>query len=146
MQLTETAARERFASARVIRLATVDESGRPHIVVTTFAVDGDRIYAAVDQKPKRTRDLRRLRNIQVNPAAALLADRYDDDWSQLWWARADGEAVIVSEPSAMAGPIRLLAGRYPQYRVDPPKGPVIAITIMRWTGWAYSERAGTSIT
>ena len=136
MTLTERDARRLFAAATVARLATVTEAGRPHLVPVTFAVDGDRIYVAVDAKPKSTRHLRRLRNIRANPQVAVLADRYDDDWAALWWVRADGRAVILDDPRQMAGPVALLAGRYPQYRELPPAGPVIEITAERWTGWA----------
>jgi PPOX class probable F420-dependent enzyme len=122
----------------VARLATVTEAGRPHIVPVTFVVDGDHVYIAVDAKPKTTRNLRRLRNIRGNPHVALLADRYDNDWTSLWWVRADGRAAIAEDPPQMARPIALLAGRYRQYRENPPAGPVIDITVERWTGWAAS--------
>jgi PPOX class probable F420-dependent enzyme len=137
MRLAEDVARERLASVPVVRLATTDEEGRPHIVVTTFAVDGDLIYTAVDAKPKRTRDLKRLRNIRANPRVAVLADHYEEDWTRLWWVRADATAEIVQDAAAMAGPIALLCERYPQYRDSPPEGPVIAVAVERWTGWAY---------
>ncbi|MDN3356526.1 TIGR03668 family PPOX class F420-dependent oxidoreductase [Actinomadura sp. DC4] len=136
MRLTEETARSRLASVPVVRLATTDGEGRPHLVVTTFAVDGDRLYTAVDAKPKSTRDLKRLRNIRADPRVAVLADHYEDDWSRLWWARADGTAEIVEDPGAMARPIALLRERYGQYRETPPEGPVVAITVERWTGWA----------
>jgi PPOX class probable F420-dependent enzyme len=137
MRLAEDVARERLASVPVVRLATTDEEGRPHIVVTTFAVDGDRIYTAVDAKPKRTRDLKRLRNIRANPRVAVLADHYEEDWTRLWWVRADATAEIVQDAAAMARPIALLCERYPQYRDSSPEGPVIAVAVERWTGWAY---------
>ncbi|GLY90180.1 hypothetical protein Airi02_081090 [Actinoallomurus iriomotensis] len=136
MRLTEDAARARLASAPVMRLATADATGRPHLVVAAFAVEGDRIYTAVDAKPKRTRDLKRLRNLRANPRAAVLADHYEDDWTRLWWVRADATAEILTEPDAMAHPIALLRERYEQYRANPPEGPVIALTVERWTGWS----------
>lgn len=138
MRLPEDVARARFASVPAVRLATIGEAGRPHLVVITFAVEGDRIYSAVDAKPKSTRDLRRLRNIEDEPRVAVLADRYDDDWSRLWWVRADATARIIGSPDAMAGPIALLRKRYPQYREHPPEGPVIVMTVHRWTGWSAS--------
>jgi PPOX class probable F420-dependent enzyme len=110
--------------------------GQPHIVPITFAVDHDVIYTAVDSKPKSTPHLRRLSNIRANPRVAVLADHYDDDWSALWWVRADGMAAILASPAEIAAPTGLLAGRYPQYRDSPPAGPVIAIRVARWTGWA----------
>src|SRR3954464_313889 len=137
MRLPEDVARERLASGPVARPATPDEVGRPHIVVTTFAVDGDRIYTAVDAKPKRTRDLKRLRNIRAHPYVAVLADHYEDDGPRLWWVRADATAEVLRDPAAMARPIALLRERYPQYRDSPPEGPVIAVAVERWTGWAY---------
>ena len=141
LDLAERDARRLLADASVARLATVTESGRPHIVPVTFAVDGDHVYIAVDAKPKTTANLRRLRNIRGNPRVALLADHYDDDWTSLWWVRADGLAAIADDPRQMAGPIALLAGRYRQYREKPPPGPVIDITVQRWTGWAASPPA-----
>ena len=121
------------------RLATVGGPGPPHIVPVTFAVAGDRIYSAVDGKPKTTRDLQRLRNIRANPQVAVLADHYEEDWSLLWWARADGHASILAAPDEMAGPVRLLAERYPQYRSSPPAGPVICVQVDHWTGWAAAN-------
>ncbi len=146
MRLSATAARDRLSVAAVVRLATVDHAGRPHIVVTTFALDGDCIYTAVDQKPKRTRELRRLENIRGNPAVSVLADHYDEDWSQLWWARADGRARVLTDPDDMAEPIRLLVARYPQYEANPPIGPVIAVDVFRWSGWTFSADPGTTTT
>jgi PPOX class probable F420-dependent enzyme len=120
----------------VARLATTDDAGRPHIVPVTFAVAGDIVYTAVDAKPKSTRNLRRLRNIRGNARVAVLADRYDEDWASLWWVRADGAATIVEDPRRLAAPVALLAARYPQYSGQPPAGPVIAISVDRWTGWS----------
>jgi PPOX class probable F420-dependent enzyme len=131
-------ARARFAASRVARLATVGADGRPHVVPIVLAVDGDRIYSAVDDvKPKATARLKRLANIAANPAVAVLADRYDDDWSALWWARADGAARILDPSDAEAErALALLAARYPQYAEAPPPGPVIAGDVARWSGWA----------
>ena len=102
----------------------------------TFAVNGEMIYTAIDAKPKSTADLRRLHNILAFPHVAVLADHYDDDWAELWWVRADGRAVIVEERAAMAAPLAMLAALYPQYRDDPPAGPVISLRVSRWTGWS----------
>ena len=138
LRLSEHEARQRFAAAGVARLATVGPDGQPHLVPVTFAADGDHIYTAVDDKPKSSRQLRRLRNIAANPRVAVLADHYEPDWRNLWWARADGHASILSEPGDLAGPLSLLAARYPQYRASIPGGPVIRIRVDRWSGWAAS--------
>jgi len=153
MRLDAGAARRLFAGTAVARLATVTPAGRPHIVPVTFVLDsrpgeGDWVYTAVDHKPKSTTRLQRLRNIQAQPRVALLADHYADDWTQLWWVRADGEAAVLGAADAAdqaagvaeaVGPLRLLAARYPQYAGRPPAGPVIAVRVDRWTGWAAAE-------
>jgi PPOX class probable F420-dependent enzyme len=126
-------ARERFASARCVRLATADAAGKPHIVPLVFALDGDTIYSAVDPKPKKTTDLKRLRNVTANPQVSLLADHYvDDDWGVIWWARADGTARVL-ETSERAR--ELLRARYAQYADAPPDGPVLEVAVQRWSGW-----------
>ena len=65
----------------------------------------------------------------------MLADYYSDDWETLWWVRADGRAAILADQRQMAAPLRLLADRYWQYRQAPPTGPVLAVTVERWSGW-----------
>src|ERR1700730_16782449 len=89
-------ARSRFERSRVARLASADADGRPHLVVVCFALEGERLYSAVDAKPKRTQRLRRLANIAANPRVSLLVDHYEEEWSRLWWARADGLAHVVA--------------------------------------------------
>ncbi len=120
--------------APVARLATVDREGRPHVVPICFVVDGDTLYTAVDEKPKRTRRLRRLQNIEANPRVEVLIDHYEDDWSKLWWVRLRGTARIVEDPRA----VDLLAVKYVQYRQRPPAGPVIAIEIEERSEWTSS--------
>jgi PPOX class probable F420-dependent enzyme len=132
--------------ARVARLATAGEGGRPHLVPVTFAVDGDRFYIAIDHKPKTTATgLKRLRNIERNPNVSVLADHYEEDWTALWWARADGRAAIITAPEDRESPLDLLARKYPQYQQHRPDGPVIAIEVDRWTAWAaWGARPGAS--
>ncbi|NKY28437.1 TIGR03668 family PPOX class F420-dependent oxidoreductase [Nocardia gamkensis] len=128
-------ARKRFAISPVARLATISARARPHLVPIVFVVAGEVIYTSVDAKPKTTTALRRLANIAANPAVTVLVDRYGDDWTQLWWARADGDARIAEGAEAEAA-IRRLTARYPQYERQPPPGPVIAIDVARWSGWS----------
>jgi PPOX class probable F420-dependent enzyme len=133
-----TEARRRFAEATVARLATVGPDGNPHIVPLCFAIAGDELYFAVDGKPKRTTNLKRLRNIAANPAVSLLVDHYENDWSRLWWARVDGIARVVTNPAEAERAIELLTSRYEQYRLARPAGPVVAVELQRWSGWSAS--------
>jgi PPOX class probable F420-dependent enzyme len=136
MRLDDEEARRRLEGAVVGRLATADADGVPHVVAAVFAVEGDQLYIAVDRKPKRSANLKRIRNIQVNPKVTFLVDHYEDDWSALWWVRADGTGRIIDDPEGMRGPIDLLVEKYAQYKAEQPDGPVIAITIDRLTGWS----------
>jgi PPOX class probable F420-dependent enzyme len=121
-----------FAGARVARLATVGADGAPHLVPIVFAVTGDVIHSAVDAKPKRHNRLRRLANIAHEPRVSVLADHYDDDWSLLWWVRADGTAEVLAEsPDGLAA----LTAKYPQYRRIPPPGPYLRIAVTKWSSW-----------
>lgn len=131
-------ARERFAAARVGRLATTTPGGRPHLVPIVFAAAGDLVWTAVDAKPKRTRSLRRLANIEADSRVSIMVDHYDDDdWSRLWWVRADGHASIVSVEAAEGqSALAALACKYAQYVDQPPPGPLISIEIDGWTSWS----------
>ena len=131
-------ARDRFAVARVARLATADAAARPHLVPIVFAIAGERIYTAVDAKPKRTTALRRLANVGENPPVSVLVDHYDDeDWEALWWARADGRGRVLDPalPEAREA-LRRLAARYPRFAAT---GEVLAIDVERWSGWAAAD-------
>jgi PPOX class probable F420-dependent enzyme len=133
MRLSPQEAKSRFAQQRVARLATVSAGAVPHLVPVTFAVLGDRIAFVVDDKPKSTTQLRRLDNIAVQPAVCLLTDVYDEDWSRLWWARADGTATVLDSDDEA---IDALVARYPAYVQRRPRGPVVSIRVTAWTGWA----------
>lgn len=126
------------AEASVARLATTGPDGRPHAVPVTFVLDGNTLYFAVDAKPKRTSNLKRLRNIAANPRVAVLVDHYEDDWSKLWWVRVDGSARVLDDTAESARVIEMLQERYAQYRQARPKGPVVAISIERVSGWSAS--------
>ncbi|TDQ52177.1 TIGR03668 family PPOX class F420-dependent oxidoreductase [Actinorugispora endophytica] len=135
MRLETEQARARFSSARIARLATVDDE-YPHLVPITFAVHGDTVVTASDRRPRHAEQLRRLAGIIANPRVALLADEHDDDCSPLWWARADGVAHVEHDGEERSAALDLLAERYPQYRDDRPDGPVILIGVARWSGWS----------
>jgi PPOX class probable F420-dependent enzyme len=126
--------KRRFATSPVARLATVRPDGRPHVVPVVFVLVGDVIYTAVDAKPKKSPRLQRLINIAAEPRCSLLVDHYEDDWSRLWWVRADGEAMVV-EPAAATDGLAALVERHPQYQELVPTGPLIAVRVTQWSGW-----------
>ncbi len=141
-RLDAAESREHFLASPVARLATVTPAGAPHLVPVTFVLTGaDTLVTAVDHKPKATMALARLANIAANPAVSLLVDHYDEDWTQLWWARADGHATVLTpehDRDAHAVAVAPLAARYAQYRERPPAGPAILIRVARWVGWQWT--------
>jgi PPOX class probable F420-dependent enzyme len=126
----------RLTSARVARLATTDPDGRAHLVPIVFAVEGDTLYTAVDRKPKRSRRLRRIENARARPDVTILVDRYEDDWSQLWWIRLRGRARVLDTGEEREHALQLLAEKYPQYKDEPPDGAVLAVDIAETRSWS----------
>jgi PPOX class probable F420-dependent enzyme len=153
VRLSSGEARRRFAASPTATLGTVGPEGRPHLVPVTYVLTADEhVYIAVDSKPKRTTQLKRLSNIAANPNVSLLVDEYADDWEHLWWARADGMATVrafaelpalpaLPAPDGGSGSALLaeFQHRYPWYVEHPPIGPVIDIAVTRWSGWAFAE-------
>jgi PPOX class probable F420-dependent enzyme len=125
----------RLASARVARLATTDPDGRPHLVPIVFALDGDRLYSAVDRKPKRSQKLRRIENARVRPEVTILVDHYEEDWSRLWWIRLRGRARVLDDGEERDRALGLLREKYSQYRTEPPDGPVLAVDVSETRVW-----------
>jgi PPOX class probable F420-dependent enzyme len=130
--------RRLVAGARVARMATVDPDGRPNIVPVVFALDGDTLYSSIDDKPKQTRQVRRLENIRANPdKLTVLIDHYEESWPEVWWVRLRGAARVIEEGPERDRALALLAERYPQYEDMPPQGAVIAVDITQWRGWSW---------
>jgi PPOX class probable F420-dependent enzyme len=124
--------------ARVGRLATADADGRPLVVPICFAVDEDALYSAVDDKPKRTRDLRRLRNVQENPRVSLVVDAWDEDWSRLCWVIVEATADVLTSGAEFRRAIDLLRDKYPQYRkmnLARDSGAVLRFRVDRILAW-----------
>jgi PPOX class probable F420-dependent enzyme len=136
--VTLSDAQRRFLDqSRIAHLATADRSGVPHLVPVCFCLHEESLYITADEKPKRTDiPLKRIRNIQENPAVAVTVDRWDEDWTRLAWVMLRGSAQILpdgDEHDAAQDRLRL---RYPQYRtMDLAPLPVIAVRIQRVLSW-----------
>lgn len=129
-----------LASLRVARLATADTDATPHVVPVCFVVCADTVYVTIDAKPKRRpgKELKRIRNIMANPRVAIVADRYDEDWTQLGWVMLHGRAEILFEGREHGEAQALLCTRYSQLRaMHIAACPVIAVRIERVTSWGH---------
>jgi PPOX class probable F420-dependent enzyme len=119
----------------VARLALLDEEDLPRVLPVTFAVLDGAVWSAIDRKPKRAAEPARVRRLRRRPEAALLVDRYDDDWSRLAWVELRGSVSIV--PAADAAPaLAALTAKYPQYVDEPPPGPLLRLAVERAACWS----------
>lgn len=128
-----------LTEARVARLGLLDSDDRPRVLPVTYALSGERIWSAIDAKPKRRgREPARLGFLRRRPDVALTVDRYDENWSRLAWVQVLGVASIhdtQEEPDALAA----LIEKYEPYRAEAPAGPLIAIRPSRALAWRAEE-------
>ena len=131
--------RSRVAGEPVARLATLDRDGRPHLVPIVFALLGDTLYTAVDAKPKRSRTLRRIENARERPDVTVIVDRYEEDWTRLWWVRLRGRARVLEGGDEAVAALAALTAKYEQYRESPPGLPVLAFDVADWRSWSATK-------
>lgn len=127
---------ELVSGARVGRLGLLDEADRPRVLPVTFALFEGVLWTAIDRKPKGPGEPARVRRLRRRPEAALLVDRYDDDWTRLAWVEARGRVSVLeagSAPEALAA----LAAKYPQYSDDPPPGPLLRLGVESVACWRF---------
>lgn len=127
--------------ARVASLATVRADGSPRLVPCVYAVHDATVQVPVDAKPKRSRMLARLRDIERDPRVAVLAHQWSEDWAELWWVRLDGRARLASGEDLTRARARLCE-RYPQYTDPTELDPVITVEITAWRAWRADEARG----
>jgi PPOX class probable F420-dependent enzyme len=131
-------ARRLIEDARVGRLAFVDGDDRPRVLPVTFAVAEDAVWSAIDRKPKRTGEPARVRWLRRRPGAALVVDRYDDDWQQLAWVQLLGRMKVLEFRDGPAG-AEALTAKYPQYEAEPPPGPLLRLEVGRALCWRAAD-------
>ena len=124
-----------LAEARVARLALLDEEDLPRVLPVSFAVWEGAVWSAIDHKPKRTVEPARVRRLRRRPRAALLVDRYEDDWSRLAWVELRGEVSV--EPVGPA--LEALVEKYPQYVDERPQGPLLRLAPERCVWWRSAD-------
>jgi PPOX class probable F420-dependent enzyme len=130
-----------LAAQRVARLATADGAGRPHVVPVCYALLRDKVYFTIDEKPKKKpARLKRLANLRANPVAALVVDRYDEDWSRLGWVMVQGAAEVLAAGPEHDEAQAALRARYPQLAAMRIEAlPVVAVRIEHAASWGLLE-------
>ena len=141
MRLAEDEALARLAAHDHGVLCTLHAERGVDAVPVVYVVDDDGyVGVPIDRvKPKGSSRLQRERNLEADPRGALLVEHWDrDDWSALWWVRLDGSGRIVADSAERARAVAALCEKYPQYAARPPAGPVLAVTVERWSAWSAS--------
>jgi PPOX class probable F420-dependent enzyme len=132
-----------LATARVGHLATAGRDGRPHVIPVCFAWLPPFVYSAIDAKPKRTTLLRRVRNIGETGRAALVVDRWSEDWKNLSYVLVEGPAELLEDGPERDEALILLTAKYPQYDDLPLVGNlVIKLTAERRVAWRADAAVG----
>jgi PPOX class probable F420-dependent enzyme len=143
--MDEAEARRRVETARVARLGSLDPDGRLHLVPICFAVDGNTLYTAIDDKPKRSQQPQRLANVLAHPDVCVLVDEWDEDWSQLWWVRLRGRARVLETGEEHARAVAILRLKYGQYETH-ELDTVIAVDLDERRSWAAAPTSGSVAT
>jgi len=156
----DPAAREFLAGAQSVVLVTIAPDGRPRPVPACLALTGWEppiAYSPIDDKPKATDDpysLARVRDIRRDPRVALLASRWDEDWSKLAWLRCEGRAAVLDPagqapganargdtPVEHAAAVAALRAKYPQYLAHRLEArPILRIELERAVLWGDPAR------
>lgn len=127
-----------IAETPVARLATLNADGSPHVVPVCFAYHAGEFVIAVDEKPKREGRLARITNIERDPRATLLIDRYDDDWTKLAWIRIDCLGAVEERGGAQPAALAALRARYRQYTsMDLEARPLLRLKPRKARAWRW---------
>lgn len=111
-------------------------------VPVVYAADEDGFVGVpVDRvKPKASSHLQRQRNLEADPRAALVIEHWDrEDWTQLWWVRAElrwqgGGLEPAGRADALAARLEAL---FPQYRNrSQPFSSILLLRVVAVTGWS----------
>jgi hypothetical protein len=141
VKLERDEARARLAAEVHGVCSTIHPQRGPDPGPVVFAIDDDDyVGVPIDSvKPKASTRLQREDNLEHDPRASLLVEHWDpEDWSRLWWVRADLEHVPEPEQERVDGLADRLARAVPQY-ADKPFHRVLVMRAVRITGWAASE-------
>ena len=138
MKLTGAEALARLAGSDHGVFCTLHPKRGIDAVPVVFVVNDGFVGVPIDRvKPKSSFRLQRERNLEADPRATLLVEHWDaDDWSKLWWVRAE----LLWQPDTAGRESQLdstFKERYPQYQHHPdPFARVLVLRVLSISGWA----------
>lgn len=118
---------------RVCRVATVSDTGMPHLVPVCQVVhDGKIFFASGD-------DGRKVLNLKANPRVAVTVDLYSEAWAHLKGVMVQGEATLIDKGPRFRKVRALLYAKYPQYpedaALDESDSVIVEVTPSRVFSW-----------
>lgn len=139
MKLTESEALSRLATHDHGVLSTVHADRGVDAIPVVYAVADGFVGVPVDRvKPKSSLTLQRELNLEADPRASLLIEHWDrDDWSKLWWVRAELHYQGAAGSDRAAVLAARLAEGFAQYR-DQPFADILVLRIATVSGWSAS--------
>jgi hypothetical protein len=122
-------------------LCTLHPTRGVDAVPACFVIDGEVVAVPIDAvKPKSSAALQRIRNLERDPRATLLCERWDPyDWSRLWWVRL-GLVRSDETPETTTRCADRLQAKYPQY-AEAPFASILTFRITAIAGWAAVAEA-----
>ena len=137
VRLDEDDARARLAGQVHGVLCTLHPRRGPDPQPVVYAVSDGHVGVPIDTvKPKSSPRLQREANLEADPRASLLVEQWElEDWSRLWWVRAELSHVADPGPALLDDLASRLARAVPQY-VDRPFHRILVCRIVGVTGWA----------
>ena len=124
-----------LARARVVRVATADGRGVPHVVPVCAVVDGERLYFGSAE------NARKARNLRANPRVSLVADDYTEAWDGLRGVMVVGAATLHTGGPRFRRARKLLYAKYPQYEpeaaLDEGDSVIVEVTPTHVFAWGF---------
>jgi len=98
--------------ARVVRVATADPHGVPHVVPVCPVVDHEKLYFGTGMEG------RKVTNLRANPRITLVTDDYVEAWDALRGVMVTGTATLHARGPRFQRARKLLYEKFPQYPTD----------------------------
>ncbi|MHA3701458.1 hypothetical protein ACXR2U_04680 [Jatrophihabitans sp. YIM 134969] len=139
--MSEDEARTRLAAEVHGVLVTLHPERGPDPQPVVYALTDDgHVGVPIDTvKPKSSTRLRREDNLEADPRGSLLVEHWEtEDWSRLWWVRAQLRHVPDPPAAVTADLADRLSRTVPQY-ADKPFHRVLVCRVVGLTGWSAAS-------
>ncbi len=131
IELSEAEQREILDEARILQVASINPSGRPHLVPMWFVLDDDGRLAFTTYGRAQ-----KVRNLERDPRITVLAET-GTAYNELRGVSIDARAEIVRDPQRTARVLQLVGAKYgdrprpePVAGAEPPPAAYKRVTVI----------------